>query len=196
MLREVKRSIMDLQNRVLEELRLSGAEWRPELPVFDEAVGGELTELARESYLAGHAAAAELAGAAALPPAEAPAEAGIGAEFAAALEHAVEAAFERAAGTDGPRKIGAAVSRVFRGWRTDEAERRVRFLAHRAYHDGALTGFALLGVEAVTAVAPGRPCGACAAGSGAVWAPDGEPPDGMEVPPAGLGCDDTVVPAR
>jgi hypothetical protein len=127
---------------------------------------------------------------------EAPAEVGIGAEFAAALEQAVEAAFERAAGTDGPRKIGAAVSRVFRGWRTDEAERRVRFLAFKAYHDGVLAGLARIGVAAVTAVSPGRPCGACAAGSGAVWAPDDEPPDGMEVPPAGPGCDDTVVPAR
>jgi hypothetical protein len=194
-LREVKRSIVGLQNEVLEGLRISGTDWRPTLPPFNEAVSGELAGLARESFVAGRAAASQLVGAEAPAPAEVPVRSGIGAEFAVGLEHAVEAAFERAAGTDGPRKIGAAVSRVFRGWRTDEAERRVRYVARRAYHDGVLAGFVELGVSAVTAVATGRPCGACAAGSGAVWAPGEAPPDDMEVPPAGPECGDTIVPA-
>lgn len=63
-------------------------------------------------------------------------------------------------GEEGSREVAAAVSRVFRGWRTDEAERRVSDLASSAYHDGLRATLAgsrhLLGW-----VVSGRGCARC-----------------------------------
>ena len=86
------------------------------------------------------------------------------------------------------------MSRVFRAWRTDEAERRLRALAYRAYHEGVLAGLAALGVKAVTAVTEGRLCAECPAASGAVWDPTRPLPAGVMLPPAHPECVTTIVP--
>jgi hypothetical protein len=92
--------------------------------------------------------------------------------------------------------LSAEVGRVFRSWRTDEAERHVRQAARRAFNDGLLAGYKRLGVEAVELAAPGRPCGECGAGTGITWAPGGEVPKGVVVPPAGDACTAIVVPVE
>ncbi|MCI0543779.1 MAG: hypothetical protein L0Z49_04940, partial [Actinobacteria bacterium] len=55
-------------------------------------------------------------------------------EFTTALGHAVITALDKAGG--GQRERQSAASRVFRVWRSDEAEQRIRELAIRAYQQG------------------------------------------------------------
>ncbi len=192
-LRTLKRRIVDLQNRVLEELRVSGQDWTVDRAMFAAAVGEDLVRLSQESFVAGYAGAAELTGAAATPPPDRGAALDASADFVDGIRAAVDDALARArAGDSGARQISAAVSRVFRAWRTDEAERRVRHAGYLAYHEGLLGAFPELGVEQVICIAPGRPCGVCPAGTGMPWAPAGTPP--APLPPAAASCDATVVP--
>ena len=60
----------------------------------------------------------------------------------------VQAAVAGAAGA-GPLEVASAVARVFRAWRSDEAERWVRAVAYAAYHDSLLAGLAVSGVAEV-----------------------------------------------
>lgn len=195
-LRSVKRDIIELQNRVLEELRVSKTDWAPENSMFGAAMGDEVGRLVREAFVSGHAAAAELTGTSETPQPRGTASVGKPTELAEALAASVAAAFERAsAGSGGARKLSAAVSKVFRSWRTDEAERRLRHTARSAFQEGLVAGYATLGVGAVMAVAPGRPCGSCAASTGVTWAPGSAPSGDVVIPPAGVACDAMVIPA-
>jgi DivIVA domain-containing protein len=195
-LRSVKRRLVDLQNRVLEELRVDGDGWAPQASMFRAAIADELTPVRQEAFVAGFAAAAELLGRAdapspsgAPPPDDAP-------DFVAGLVTAVGEALAKArAGASGAREVASAVSKVFRAWRTDEAERRVRWMARAAYHRGVAGGLAALGVPLITAVAPSRPCGECPAGTGRSWDPATEPPDDLPMPPASSECSASIVPA-
>ena len=192
-LRTLKRRIVDLQNRVLEELRVSGPDWTVDRAMFAAAVGEDVVRLSQESFVAGYAGAAELTGAAATPPPDRGAALDASAHFIDGIKSAVDEALERTRADDsGSRQISAAVSRVFRAWRTDEAERRVRHAGYRAYHEGLLGAFPELGVVEVMCLAPGRPCGVCPAGSGITWSPGDPPP--APLPPAAPSCDATVVP--
>ena len=192
-LRTLKRRIVDLQNRVLEELRVSGQDWTVDPAMFAAAVGEDLVRLSQESFVAGYAGAAELTGADAAPPPDRGAALDASADFVDGIRAAVDEALQQGrAGDSGARQISAAVSRVFRAWRTDEAERRVRRAGYRAYHEGLLGAFPDLGVARVICIAPGRPCGFCPAGSGVSWAP-GQPPP-APLPPAAPSCDATLVP--
>jgi hypothetical protein len=88
------------------------------------------------------------------------------------------------AGDDTGREVGAAVSRVFRGWRTDEAERRVTDLAASAYHDGLRATLAG-GEHRLGWVVAGRGCARCRE---AAADPEGS------APPLHPGCGCTLVP--
>ena len=55
----------------------------------------------------------------------------------------------------GNRERGASVGRVFRAWRTDEAERRVRGVAHSEYNAGVAAGLDALGID-YSVEPPGR----------------------------------------
>jgi DivIVA domain-containing protein len=192
-LRTLKRRIVDLQNRVLEELRVSGPDWTVDRAMFAAAVGEDVVRLSQESFVAGYAGAAELVGAAATPPPDRGAALDASADFIDGIKLAVDEALERTRAADGgSRQISAAVSRVFRAWRTDEAERRLRQAGYRAYHEGLLGALPELGVIEVMCLAPGRPCGVCPARSGITWTPGDPPP--APLPPAAPSCDATVVP--
>jgi hypothetical protein len=113
--------------------------------------------------------------------------------MAADLTGQLSAALTRVAGS-GPREVSATVSRVFRAWRTDEAERWLRSVSRAAYHDALLGGLSVCGVDRVVGVVRGAPCAECPAGSGEAWAPGGDPPAGTVLPPAHLDCACTIVP--
>ncbi len=151
-LRGIKRSIVEAQNAVLEGLRTGAADWRPKKAMFDGVVGVEAQAIAAGSYLAGVAAAGELAGAAApdLPD-------GSTRDLSSVVTDLWEAAVDAIEGSSegGSRERGASVGRVFRAWRTDEAERRVRRVAHSEYNAGVVAGLAALGV-AHSVEPPGR----------------------------------------
>lgn len=130
-LRGVKKSITELQNIALDNLR-TDADWRPD-PAADSALlSADLVALWGESFAAGHAVA-ELMSDSKLKrpstPSSAPVE-----EFPAGLSAAVTAALDAAG--DGQRERQSAASRVYRVWRSDEAEQRIRDLAVRSYRMG------------------------------------------------------------
>jgi cell division septum initiation protein DivIVA len=192
-LREVKRVVVDLQNLTLEDIRTAGDDWAPDVDAFAAALRPPLEVLAAESVTAGIAAAAEVTGSA--RPADVASGSGVdaAAEMAAELGAALGDAVARATGL-GPRQTTSAVSRVFRSWRTDEAERRLRNAAYRSYNAGLLPALATAGVHLVEARPSGLMCAVCPAAEGVAWEPGEKPPAGSAVPPAELECACAVVP--
>lgn len=176
-LRGVKKAVTDVQNLALDRLRTEG-DWEPDPADLAEMLRADLIGLWAESYSAGHAAAEAATGTRLkrgdTPPSSA--ADGFGADLAEAVGKALVDAGE------GPRERQAAVSRVFRGWRTDEAERRVRQLALHGYHRGVVEAGG--GASTVTWVANGTPCSACRQAAADPAA---------HLPPVHPGCECTVT---
>ncbi len=146
-LRHVKRQLTELQNLALEQLRVTRDKWNPDAEVLAAALAGPVTELTLESVLAGYQGARELG----IPDVEPPALAGDDVEaptmdLAEALEGEVQSALDvvRKAG-ESSRKISATVSKIFRGWRNDDAERRLREASCSAYDEGMKAALASAG---------------------------------------------------
>ncbi|MET0567375.1 MAG: DivIVA domain-containing protein [Acidimicrobiia bacterium] len=176
-LRGVKKAVTDAQNVALDSLRIDDT-WHPESQVLAEMMQADLKGLWAESYSAGHAAAEEMTGSRLKRKDTPPSNAAdtFGEDLAGAVSYALIDA------GDGQREKQSATSRVFRGWRTDEAERRVRQLALVGYHRG-LADAAGEG-NSVQWVASGTPCSACREAAA-------EP--GSHLPPVHTGCECTVV---
>lgn len=171
-LRGVKKAVTDAQNVALDSLRTDDT-WHPEGPALADLMRADLIGLWAESYSAGHAAAEEMTGSKLrrrdTPPSDA-AES-FGEDLAGAVSHALIDA------GDGQREKQSATSRVFRGWRTDEAERRVRELALVGYHRGLVEA---AGGNDLEWVPSGTPCSACRAAAS-------EPASNL--PPIHHGCE-------
>ena len=193
-LRMVKRQLVEAQNQALEDLRLTDG-WEPDEAIISNEAVESLTRLSRESMVAGFAAAAELMGADVTPQPEHialddHADAFVGELVAAARSSLVRS---REAGA-GHRETSSALSRVFRAWRTDEAERRVRYASYGAYHAGLAAALADLGAARIEVKPSGRPCAECPATAGP-WPISEAPPGGTLMPPARLTCACTIVPS-
>lgn len=130
-LRGAKKSLTELQNIALDGLRTDD-DWRPDEAVIRETLQAELIAVWAESFAAGHAVAEEMTGSKIKRPPN-PAADSVPL-LAQALASAVSSALDES--DEGPRARQSAVSRVFRVWRTDEAERRIRELAIRSYQLG------------------------------------------------------------
>lgn len=130
-LRGTKRAITELQNIALDQLR-TDEKWRPDQRVVAEALGADLITLWAESFAAGHSVAEAMTGTKLKRPATPHSEAVE--EVSVALSEALAKAIDEAG--EGPRERQSAASRVFRVWRSDEAEQRLRELAIRAYQQG------------------------------------------------------------
>ena len=130
-LRGAKKSMTELQNIALDSLRTDG-DWRPDQPAVVEALQADLIGLWAESFAAGHSVAEEMTGSKIKRPATPDSDAT--ADFATALTEAVTKALDSSG--NGQRERQSAASKVFRVWRTDEAERRIRDLAIRGYERG------------------------------------------------------------
>ncbi len=130
-LRGVKKAMTEVQNVALDSLRTE-EDWRPDDGAIAEAVHAELVAVWAESFAAGHTVAEQMSGGRLKRPATPASKADR--EFATDLAVAVSGALEKA-GT-GPRERQSAASRVFRVWRSDEAERRIRDIALRGYEIG------------------------------------------------------------
>lgn len=131
-LRNIKRQLTEMQNQVLEEARVSDGSWRPDVSEMEIQLRPDLVVLLSEAFAMGHNAAEELTGTTFPRPStpardEAPPIASL---LAAQLEEVLSTPDE------GGRERSASISRVFRTWRTDEAERRVNDLAASAYNQG------------------------------------------------------------
>ncbi len=183
-LRNIKRQLTDEANVVLDQIRASGGEWTASADAIAENIGADLVVLAAESFGAGHAAVEELIGSRVTRPATPKTEPAIA--FSKALASALEEAISEAhTSGQGPQQLGSTVSRIFRTWRTDEAERRVRSLALEAYHRGVAATAAIAERPTVLAVA-GRGCATCRAAAE-------ESPTPGHLPPFHAGCECSVA---
>jgi DivIVA domain-containing protein len=176
-LRGVKKSVTEAQNIALDSLR-TDEEWKPDGGLLSETLRADLIGLWAESYSAGHSVAEEMTGSRLKRPdtPHSDAAAGFGQDLASAIDGALGGAGE------GLRERQAAASRVFRGWRTDEAERRIRELAFRGYHLGVMDSVGPGGE--LEWVSSGVPCSACL---------DAASDPRANLPPIHAGCGCTLV---
>lgn len=130
-LRGIKKSITEVQNVALDSLRTDDS-WEPDADTIAGVLHADLVAVWSESFAVGHAVAEEMEGEKLKRPGTpvSTADKQFAADLAAAVTEALEAA------GDGPRERQSAASRVFRVWRSDEAERRIREIAVRAYELG------------------------------------------------------------
>ena len=130
-LRGVKKAMTEVQNVALDSLRTDEG-WSPDEGSIAEAVHAELVAVWAESFAAGHTVAEEMAGSKLKRPPTPTSKSDR--QFAADLAADVSGALEKAG--EGPRERQSAASRIFRVWRSDEAERRIRDIALEAYESG------------------------------------------------------------
>jgi hypothetical protein len=190
--REVRRRLVDLQNEVLDDIRVAKRKrWSPELDSLQRPLAEALEPMVHGAAAAGATAAAELTGGAASPVLEART-----AELIRAMSGALFADLE------GVADRGAAdamlleeAARVFRSWRNDVAPRWVQSITYAGYHDSLLAGLVAAGVTEVAGIRHGHLCAECPAASGETWDPAGPPPEGTAIPPGHLDCTCTVGPS-
>jgi cell division septum initiation protein DivIVA len=175
-LRGIKKSVTEAQNVALDGLR-TNSDWRPDRADISETLRADLITLWAESYTAGHDRAEAMSGARlkrpSTPTTDSPEV--FGSDLVKDLER------EMGAVSDGQKERQSAASKVFRAWRTDEAERRVRSLALAGFHRGLVESAAGLPIEWV---ASGTPCSACRS---AAQDPVASPP------PVHPGCECTIA---
>jgi len=186
--RDLKRSIVDMQNVALDGLR--GAGWKPTPPEIGREFGVVLETMIQRAGSAGATAAGPLGG---LPgslsdPGDRASHLVI--SMSAALAGQLDAALED---VSGPEQSAEAIGRVFRSWRNNDAEQWIRSVATAAYHDSLLSAFRSGGIDKVVASSTGAPCENCAGPDGLSWRPGREPPNNMRVPPANLTCTCTIA---
>jgi len=187
--RDAKRRIVDLQNEALSGLR--GAGWEPDPPTIGRLLGSGLEPMILKAASAGARAADPLAGlkGSVAEPGERATQ--VVTSLSASLSGQLGAALEAATG---PEQAAEAVSKVFRSWRDDGAQRWVRRVVHTAYHDSLLAAMRAGGVDKVAPVSGDGPtCDECPVADGGSWRPGRTPPEGTSLPPATLHCSCTIV---
>ncbi|MPZ53462.1 MAG: hypothetical protein GEU79_12145 [Acidimicrobiia bacterium] len=130
-LRGLKRQLADIQNDSVE-LAVE-TEWEPDAEELAEEVRPSLKILVSEGFAAGHTAVLEWTGVSVARPQITDRDPST--RFVSGLVDDIDSSL---VGVKAERGRSSAVSRVLRAWRTDEAERRVRSLAHEAFHRGIL----------------------------------------------------------
>ncbi len=184
-LRNIKRQLTEAQNEALEELRLSDGEWDPDGPSLGARLRPDLVVLASEAFASGHTAAMEMTGERFKRPSTPKTEPEI--EWVAALLQDVNHALvEGRRQGQGARQLGASVSRVFRAWRTDEAERRVAELGAHRYHAGLSEVLESNGFTTGWVVS-GRGCTTCRTSA------ESDPNEWETLPPVHPNCGCTLI---
>ena len=130
-LRGIRKAITEIQNVALDSLRTE-SEWAPDRSQIVETVHAEILAVWSESFAAGHEAAEEMTRSKLKRPKTPKSSADD--KFASDLANAVERALADAGAT--PKSRQSAVSRIFRTWRSDEAERRIREISLHGYEAG------------------------------------------------------------
>lgn len=178
-LRGVKRELADAQNHALEGLRNDPDGWRPARTELAEHFDPSLVVVRDQARRAGIEWALSVLDADVKVPGTA---SGDGSAMAGDLAASLERAVGR--GADGAAR-SAEVSRVFRSWRADSAERHLRSEAAHAYHEGIRDAAAAAGASTRLVVL--RSCPACAEAAEA---------SELAIPPVHDGCRCVLVPAR
>lgn len=186
-LRDIKKSLTDAQNDALEALRLDHEGWVPDGVGLEDRVREDLSELAEASFRLGCGSVVELVGGEIAFPdltvdvVTSP----LSSDLVRELRHVLE---EGRAHDQGTRQLSTSVSRVFRAWRTDESERRVRDLSLSAYNMGVARTAEAAGLPGLRWLVAGRGCATCRA--------QGAEPAVKEPPPAHPGCECAIVPIQ
>ena len=190
-LRSVKRQLTEAQNIALEGIRVDEESWELGTGELATDLHGDFMILAQESFEAGYSATEAMTG---LNLGQAKPEAGDiidhSAAFAEGLAETLEAACHP---SEGPWETASAASRIFRAWRTDEAERRVRHHARDAYHRGISKALRAAGIESMFVSVGGRKCADCRTVSESGPHATGGDFNGA-MPPLHDGCACTVIP--
>jgi DivIVA domain-containing protein len=152
-LRGIKKAVTEAQNVALDGLRTDSG-WEPDRNSIAETLRADLITLWAESYTAGHDRAQALAGVKLKRPSTPTTDSPdvFGTDLVQSLKEQLSSS------SDGQRERQSAASKVFRAWRTDEAERRVRALALTGFHRGFAESAAGRSLEWI---ASGTPCSAC-----------------------------------
>lgn len=188
-LRAVKRRLTDIQGEQIEAVKAGADSRQPQPSRLASSLLHLISVMEREAAELGFTSAAEMTGAGL--------EAARGEVPAEGRESFLDALLDDVAiGVKAARNAGlseeeaaAAAARVYRTWRIDEAERRLRFLAGRAYHHGLMSGLAEAGVgECRIEVNEG--CGECDSLAGGVMAREQVP-----MVPVHSECRCMVIPA-
>lgn len=187
--RAVKRQLTDVQRQQIKALEQDPDGWEIQLSGFAPYLVHSVSVMQREAYERGFSAASEISGTR-LPAPRGESSVGAGESFIDAVFGAVESSVRSGREAEQKsREISRGVSGVYRRWRTDEAERRLRFVAGRSYHQGLMAGFDYTDVEKFILVG-GEGCQECALFAGRTLT-------GNDIPPLPLHeeCRCTVIPA-
>lgn len=152
-LRGVKRELADAQNRALEALRLEG-EWTPSQSRLTEQFAERLDEVRASAYAIGWAAG----GGSGDPQGTPEVTSAFAGDLAGSLLRAVGKGSDTAAKS-------TELSRTFRSWRSDAAERHLRAEAIQAHAEGFVAATSAAGGAASLLVAD-RGCSQCQAAAG------------------------------
>ena len=188
-LRAVKRRLIEIQTTQIEAVGDEHETWNPDRSQLASQLVHVLSVMEREAYERGHTAASVMTGSRLAPPRGEPTVRAME-PFVSDLHEAVAAAVRdaREAGWD-RKEMSGAISRVYRAWRTDEAERRIRFIVGQVYHEGLLKGLGEAGVDGYR-IEVNDGCADCASLGGEVL-PENEVP----ALPVHAECRCTIVPA-
>lgn len=187
-LRDVKRRIVDLQSEAIDALQNAG--WSPDRSRITGELAAALETAIQKAGAAGSSGAGVIAGVERVRSRPGPRPGVLVGAMAQDLTSQLLAA---ARSEGGPSEVAATVSRVFRAWRGDEAERWVRMVVFASYHDSFLATVGVGGWSEVEGRPSGRPCEGCAGRERLRWDPQSGPPEGYLVPPANLDCVCTVT---
>ena len=135
-LRAVKRRLIDVEKEQLKSLESSEGGWEPDVSELTHPLIHVVTVMEREAFERGLTSATELTGVRLPNPREQVEGQGIESFVTGLLEEVTKAVHDARSGGRPAGEVAKALSRVYRVWRTDEAERRLRFLAGRSYHRG------------------------------------------------------------
>lgn len=187
--RGVKRQLTDLQREQIKALEHDPDGWDPQRSDFAPYVVHAVSVMEREAYERGYSAAAEISGTR-LTSLRGEVGRGEGDSFIDALFDGVATAIRNARELErSGRDVSSDLSGMFRRWRTEEAERRLRGLAGRAYHRGLVKGLSSIGMDRFLMVIEDG-CDTCTPFSGEVMTAADLP-----TVPVNDGCRCTVVPA-
>ena len=166
-LRAVKRQLIDIQGDQTKAIENGPDGWEPEQSGLASHLVHILSVMEREAFDRGHTAAAGLTGTRLFFPRGEVRLRGSESFVSDLFDEVVMTVRDAREAGRASREISTALSNVYRLWRTDEAERRLRFLAGRAYHQGLMRGLSVAGVDKFRVEGNGA-CGECATPAGEV----------------------------
>jgi hypothetical protein len=182
-LRDIKRRIVDLQSEAVDALQRSG--WSPDRDRIAGELAAALGTAIQKAGTAGSGGAEAIGGVHRVRSRPGPRPG----QFVEAMALDLTGQLQEAVRSEGgPSEVAATVSRVFRAWRGDEAERWVRMVVFAAYHDSFLAAVAVGGWTEVEGRPSGRSCERCAGSERIRWDPQSGAPEGYLIPPANLDC--------